>query len=92
MRCVKGARKGKRMEKSKAEKLASFVFAEYQEMHAGRRAWNKNYGQWLVYGWEEFLGFMGGVDLCRVINQEHNKENGDVLKRATEFFEKEEWK
>lgn len=69
----------------KIESLASHVEEIYLTMHKDRTAWNKNFGQWLVYGFERHLGFFQAMDLCHTIERAHNAKK-NIKKTAYNFF------
>lgn len=43
--------------------IANDIEADVLRLHEGRKSWNKQCGQWLVYSYERALGFGGSVQL-----------------------------
>jgi hypothetical protein len=68
------------------EQLSVYIESEYNKMHDNRASWNSLYGQWLVYGFEKYIGFYSAVNLCAAIESAHKKKL-NIKTEARKFFE-----
>lgn len=74
-----------------ADKIAKTITDQYLDYHNPENLtyngrWNNLYGQWLVYGFEKYIGFFEAAALCETIEKAH-KQRRSVYDAALRFFE-----
>jgi len=73
-------------------KVAILINETHKEYHDPEsllyrgKGWNNLYGQWLVYGFEKYIGFFEAAALCETIEKAH-KQRRSVYDAALRFFE-----